>query len=76
MKTKLEQIQVVKVENGYVITAAGKSFVAIDEDGVKELITEELPRLLEVINKKDEETQNAGRPDPTATATPTTEATT
>jgi hypothetical protein len=67
MKARLEQIQIVKVENGYVVTAAGKSFVSMDEDGVKELVTGELPNLLEVINKK-EETKNGiltGRPEST-----------
>jgi hypothetical protein len=72
MKAKLQQIQVVKIENGYVVTAASKSFVALDEEGVRNIINEELSEILELVNKREEEPKDAnatGRPESEPKAT-------
>ena len=78
MKSVIETIRVIKVENGYVVNVDERSFVSLDEDGVKEIINNEVPELLNVLEKKQkDETQNAiprsGQTAETTTPTPTTE---
>jgi hypothetical protein len=49
---KLKNVSIIKVENGYVITAVGKSYIAKDADEVKTLIGDKIP---DVITALDEE---------------------
>jgi hypothetical protein len=42
------------------------SFVALDEEGVRNIVNEELPTILELVNKREEEPKDAnatGRPE-------------
>jgi hypothetical protein len=67
MKNKMEHIQIIKVENGFVVVAGGKSFISMDEDGVKEIVDGEMPGVFEALNKQ-EVIKDAG-PEPTTEAT-------
>lgn len=70
MKNRLEQIQVIKVENGFVVNVAGQSYVSLDEDGVKTIIEGEVPRMLESLNKEEpKDARPEQRPEEAATTT-------
>jgi hypothetical protein len=48
----LKNISIIKVENGYVVTALGKSHIAKDADEVKQLLVDKIPDVIEALDKE------------------------
>jgi hypothetical protein len=60
----LKNVSIIKVENGYVVSALGKSHIAKDAEEVKQLLVDKLPDVLTALDtmppqpEPKEETQN------------------
>lgn len=48
----LKNVSIIKVENGYVVTALGKSYIAKDAEEVKQLLVDKIPDVLTALDKE------------------------
>jgi hypothetical protein len=62
MQTKISTINIVKVENGYVVQVQKKAYIAEDEQEVRDILTGSLPDIIAELDKPEE--PKDARPEP------------
>jgi hypothetical protein len=58
----LKNITIIKVENGYVVSAIGKSHIAKDVDDVKQHIVDSLPDVIKALDEEPAPVQPQRQP--------------